>query len=104
VARRGEDGAVKAKSTKPVEAEIAGEMAASLGLAAQRLEKALEALRKHDAGKKKQGKSRARLVTEAAEACHAYVIQREVVGLGAQSAKELGVPGEVWRRMGVVER
>jgi hypothetical protein len=34
---------VKAKSTKPVESEIAGEMAASLGLAAQRMEKALEA-------------------------------------------------------------
>jgi hypothetical protein len=93
---------MKAKSTKPVEAEIAGEMAASLGLAAQRMEKALAALKYHDAGKKK-GKSRARLVAEAAEACHAYVIQREIVGLGAQTAKELGVPAEVWRRMGAVE-
>jgi hypothetical protein len=25
------------------------------------------------------------------------------VGLGAQTAKELGVPAEVWRRMGAVE-
>ena len=56
-----------------IEAQFAGEAAASLGLAGRRLKKALDALHKHDAdvsagGKRASSKRRAELVAAAGEA------------------------------------
>jgi hypothetical protein len=91
----------------PIEYQFAGEAAASLGLAARRLRKALDALRKYDADVARQpslvrGKSRDDLVTSAGEAFWGYVVQRELLGLTDPEyiAKEYDVPSDVWQAMG----
>lgn len=90
----------KEKKLAAVESEIAAERAASLGRAERRLKKALEAIRRFDAGELK-GKTRERLVSEASEACLGYVVQREMLGLPAADVrKDYGVSDEVWNRMG----
>ena len=90
-----------------IEAEFAGEAAASLGLAGRRLRKALDALQKHDAdanapGKRASAKPRTELVAAAGEAFWGYVVQRELLGLmdADYIAQEYGVPPEVKRAMG----
>ena len=90
-----------------IEAEFAGEAAASLGLAGRRLRKALDALHKHDAdvsagGKRASSKRRGELVAAAGEAFWGYVVQRELLGLmdADYIAQEYGVPPEVKRAMG----
>ena len=93
-----------------VEKEIAAERAASLGLAARKLRSALQALQRFDAeagaGTRKGDSRRARLVEKASVACHAYVLQRELLGFGREDAavirREYAVPAEVWNRMGAV--
>jgi hypothetical protein len=93
-----------------VEKEIAAERAATLGLAARRLRAALQALRKFDAetsaGTRKSDAGRTRLVQKASEACHAYVMQRELLGFGREDValvrREYAVPPEVWNRMGAM--
>ena len=93
-----------------VEKEIAAERAAALGLATRRLRAAIQALEKFDAeaasGAGKGDAGRMRLVQKASEACHAYVVQRELLGFGrddaAQVRREYHVPPEVWTRMGAV--
>jgi uncharacterized protein DUF6665 len=93
-----------------IEKEIAAERAAALGLAARRLRTALQALRKFDAdagsGAARSDARRTRLVQKASEACHAYVLQRELLGFGREDAalvrREYEVPPEVWNRMGAV--
>lgn len=88
------------KKHSAVESEIAAERAAALGRTEIRLKKALEAIRRFDAGERK-GKKRERLVSEASEACLGYVVQREMLGLPAADVqKDYGVPDEVWNRMG----
>jgi hypothetical protein len=86
-----------------VETEIARERAESLGRSTRRLRSALETLRHFDAGAVTE-KSREQLVSAAAEACLAYLVQREFMGLGAQDAiairKDFAVPMEVWNQMG----
>lgn len=93
--------------TNDIEAQFAGEAAASLGQAGRRLRKSLDALHKYDAdvsaGAKRAGsKPRADLVAMAGEAFWAYVVQRELLGLmdADYIAKEYGVPPEVKRAMG----
>jgi len=90
-----------------IEAQFAGEAAASLGLAGRRLRKSLDALHKYDAdvsagGKRAGAKSRADLVAAAGEAFWGYVVQRELLGLmdADYIAKEYGVPPEVKQSMG----
>lgn len=87
-----------------IEAEFAGEAAASLGLAGRRLRKALDALHKHDADvslgtKRASSKRRTELVAVAGEAFWGYVVQRELLGLmdADYIAQEYGVPPEVKR-------
>jgi hypothetical protein len=94
---------VKEKKLASVEAEIARERAESIARGAHRLRAALASLRQYDAGT--QGtKPRAQLVSEAAEACLALLVQREVLGLGTKDAeavrKDFEVPQEVWNTMG----
>lgn len=91
-----------------IEKEIAAERAAALGVAARRLRTALQALKTFDdeagAGTRKTAAHRTRLVQKAAEECHAYVVQRELLGFGREDAafvrREYQVPPEVWNRMG----
>ena len=89
-----------------IEAEFAGEAAASLGLAGRRLRKALDALHKYDADfsgtKRASSQRRDELVAVAGEAFWGYVVQRELLGLmdADYIAKEYGVPPEVKRAMG----
>ena len=93
-----------------IEKEIAAERAAALGMAARRLRATLQALKKFDAeasaGTRKGHASRTPLVQKATEACHAYVMQRELLGFGREDAalvrREFDVPPEVWNRMGAV--
>jgi hypothetical protein len=88
-----------------IEAEFAGEAAASLGLAGRRLRTALDALHKYDkdtiAGVRHR-KPRTELVAAAGEAFWGYVVQRELLGLmdADYIAQEYGVPPEVKRAMG----
>jgi hypothetical protein len=90
----------KEKKLAAVESEIAAERAAALGRTEMRLKKALEAIRRFDAGELK-GKKRERLVSDASEACLGYVVQRELLGLPtADIRKEYSVSDEVWNRMG----
>jgi hypothetical protein len=91
----------------PLEYQFAGEAAASLGYAARRLRKALDALLKHDADIvsnpwRVNAQSRPDLVASAGESFWSYVVQREMFGLldPEYIAKEYGVPADVWQAMG----
>ncbi len=96
---------VEEKKLAAVQAEIARERAESLSRSAGRLRRTLEALRRFDAGAL-AGKSRSQLLHEAAEACLAYVVQREVMGFGVQDVngmrKDFDVPQDVWNGMGAL--
>jgi len=90
----------KEKKLAAVQSEIAAERAAALGRAETRLQKALDAIRRFDAGELK-GKKRERLLNEASEACLGYVVQREALGLPASDIrKDYCVTDEIWNRMG----
>jgi hypothetical protein len=90
----------KEKKLAAVQSEIAVERAASLGRADARLRKALEAVRRFDAGELR-GKKREPLLNEASEACLGYVVQREALGLpAAEVRKDYCVTDEIWNRMG----
>lgn len=95
---------VKEVKLAAVEAEIARERAESLARGAQRLRATLAALRGFDAGTPPNQKDRAQLLSEASDACLAYLVQREVIGFGMQDAKavrtDFEVPDEVWNTMG----
>ena len=77
--------------------EILAEKAASLGRAGQRVEAALARLR--DEG---DGQARAALLKAAADAVHAYFIQRELCGLRRHDApiREYDIPRAVLARLG----
>jgi uncharacterized protein DUF6665 len=88
------------KKLAAVEAEIAAERAAALGRTETRLKRALDAVRKFDAGERR-GKKREQLLDEASEACLSYVVQREALGLpSAEVQKDYGVTDEIWKSMG----
>lgn len=96
-----------ARFENDIEAEFAGEAAASLGLAGRRLRKALDALHKYDAdlsagSRRPSSKRRGELVAAAGEVFWGYVVQRELLGLmdADYIAQEYGVPPEVKRAMG----
>ena len=105
------------RRTNALDYQIAQEQAAALGRLGLALEAALAALASHDsaaAGKREacaphglRGSSaRGKLIADASYALWCLIIQREVCGLRDQRqvARDYGVPGEVWNRMGVVER
>lgn len=77
--------------------EILAEKAAALGRAGQRVDEALAKLRENG-----EGGDRNRLLKEAAEAVHAYFIQRELCGLRKHDAviREYDIPRAVLVRLG----
>ena len=77
--------------------EVLAEKAATLGRAGKALEAALAEL--HAAGR---GEDRDALAQAAADAAHAYLIQRELCGIHGlgQPLEDFGVPGEVRARIG----
>jgi hypothetical protein len=83
--------------------EIAGEKAASLGRAGRRLEDALARLSALD---RAGSTERIEMVEEAGEALYFYIVQREACGLfdSSEIFRELSVPDEVRRRMGLRKR
>src|SRR5262245_51219508 len=88
------------KKLTAVQNEIAAERAAALGRTETRLKKALEAVRRFDAGELR-GKKREPLLNEASEACLSYVVQREALGLPAADIRaDYHVTDEIWNRMG----
>lgn len=96
---------MKEKKLAAVEAEIAAERAAALGLAEGKLRRTLSALKTFESASSGR-RTRAQLVDDAAEACLAYVVQREAMGIGAHNMRamlaEYQIPDEVWNRMGAV--
>lgn len=78
--------------------EIAGEMASALGCAGRRVEETLALLRAQGA----EGEARLRLLHDAAEAVHAYFIQRELCGMRRHDAviREYDIPKAVLARLG----
>ncbi|RWP09252.1 DUF6665 family protein [Mesorhizobium sp.] len=78
--------------------EILGEKAAALGRAGRRVDETLARLREHG----DDGEQRARLLRDAAEAVHAYFIQRELCGLRKHDAviREYNIPKAVLARLG----
>ncbi len=92
----------KEKKLAAVQSEIAAERAAALGRTESRLKKALDAVRRFDAGELR-GKDRERLLDDASEACLSYVVQREALGLpSADVQKDYGVTDEIWKSMGAI--
>ncbi|HKS54446.1 MAG TPA: hypothetical protein VJS12_04130 [Steroidobacteraceae bacterium] len=91
----------------PIDHLLAGEAAASFGLAGRRLRKTLDALQRYDSDVAARARRpdvavREGLVMDAAEAFWGYVVQREQFGLldSEYIATEYGVPDEVKRLMG----
>ena len=89
--------------------EVAQEQAATLGRLGGRLKLALEALARFDADAASgdaRPDEREALLSAAGEALWYYVVQREVLGLGASEEvmRELRVPREVRLRMGLPRR
>lgn len=78
--------------------EIAGEMASALGRAGRRVEETLAKLR----GIAVDDTARPGLLRDAAEAVHAYFIQRELCGLRRHDAviREYDIPNAVLARLG----
>lgn len=82
----------------PIDYEILGEKAAALGRAGDKAESCIERLRLHEC----RDGERARLLREAAQAVHAYFIQRELCGLRRHDdiVRRLKIPAEVLVRLG----
>jgi hypothetical protein len=82
----------------PLDHEIAGEKAAALGRAGERVEKALRRLR--EAGK--ESPQRPALLRDAADAVYAYFIQRELCGMRRHNdaIRDYAIPSEVLARLG----
>lgn len=78
--------------------ELAGEMASSLGRAGDRVALTLAALAAHEV----RDAERAALLKAAAEAVHAYFIQRELIGLRRHhdAIADYGISPEVLARLG----
>ncbi len=79
------------------EREVAAEKAASLGRAGKKLERCLAALRSNE-----EPAQRDHLLHEAADAAHAYLIQRELCGLTDHRVivEDYDIPREVVARVG----
>lgn len=79
-----------------LEHELAGEKAAALGRAGVRVEKALARLQSAAEDERRE------LTDVAAQAVHAYFIQRELCGLRRhqEAIREYGIPAAVLARLG----
>lgn len=82
----------------PLDHEIAGEKAAALGRAGDRVEQMLKALAATDPGSPEWSG----LVKSASAAVYAYFIQRELCGMRRHQdvIREYGIPTEVLARLG----
>ncbi|MCO6387697.1 DUF6665 family protein [Aliihoeflea sp. 40Bstr573] len=94
----GQGGARLQTGLDTLDYELAGEMASSLGRAGDRVVAALAALAAHE----ERDAQRAVLLKTAAEAVHAYFIQRELIGLRRHhdAIADYAIPGEVLARLG----
>lgn len=92
--------ASSATGLQPVEHEILGEMASSLGHAGRKVEQALAKLAEDEAGL--EGEARERLLRAVAATVHAYLIQRELCGMRRHDdvIREMGIPRRVLARLG----
>jgi hypothetical protein len=83
------------RALSAIESAVVAEKAASLGIAGQRLERALTALREGEGG-------REALLEAAAERAWAFLVQRELCGLRdrEQAIADYAIPKEVLARMG----
>lgn len=89
--------------------ELAEEMAIALGRAGRTVEERLSRLAAHEEAASQgatpdgEGEVRHRLLKEAAEAVHAYFIQRELCGLKRHddAIRDMGIPRKVLVRLGV---
>lgn len=88
----------------PIETEIAGEKASSLGHHGRMVEQSLAALKAFDPGG--DPAERLVLVKKAAREVWAFFVQRELCGLRDQKEviRFYGIPVEVLNRLGAVER
>ena len=82
----------------PLDHEIAGEKAASLGRAGEKVERTLRSLRACPAG----APGRPQLLKEATQAVYAYFIQRELCGLRRHNdaIRDFDIPAEVLAGLG----
>lgn len=85
---------------QPIEQEILGEMASSLGHAGRRAEVALAKLAQDVAGL--EGEERERRLRGVAAAVHAYFVQRELCGMRRHDdvIREMAIPRTVLARLG----
>lgn len=88
----------------PIEHEVAGEKAASLGHHGRQVEKAMAALRAFDAAPGPP-EERVVLLKAAAREVWKFFVQRESCGLRDQrdAIRHYGIPGEVLVRLGAIE-
>ena len=88
----------------PIESEVMGEKASSLGYHGRQVETAMAALRAHDeaAGRPEE---RVALLKAAARAVWKYFVQREACGMRdhREAIRIYGIPGEVLVRLGAME-
>jgi len=92
-----------ATGLQPIEQEIIGEMANSLGHAGRKAEAALAGLRLAESAETTEGPDdRERRLRKMAAAVHAYFIQRELCGFRRHDdvIREMGIPRAVLARLG----
>jgi hypothetical protein len=87
-------------------AEIAGETAASLGYHGRQVEAAMNAIRAFDIEGRGTADERVVLLKKAATAVWKYFVQREICGMRDHRwvINDYGITNEVMFRMGAVER
>ena len=92
--------AVSATGLQPIEHEILGEMASSLGQAGRRVELALAKLGEEEASL--EGDAREKRLRGVAAIVQAYFVQRELCGMRRHDdvIRELGIPRRVMARLG----
>lgn len=92
--------ASSATGLQPVEHEILGEMANSLGQAGRKVEQALAKLAEDEAGL--EGEARETRLRAVAAAVQAYFIQRELCGMRRHDdvIREMGIPRRILARLG----
>lgn len=88
-----------------LEYELMAERADALGRHGLKVEKALAALTGFDRDRGRP-EERQRLLDEAADVVWAFLIQREICGLGdsRDAVRRYGIPGEVMARLGIVRK
>ena len=89
-----------ATGLQPIEQEIIGEMASSLGHAGRKAEAALAKLAEAEASL--EGEAREQCLRSVAAAVQAYFVQRELCGMRRHDdvIREMGIPRRVLARLG----